>query len=86
MTRLHGGGGEEGGAGGHREVSSHQGDGCTAGKSVRGCVHVEEALFLDSFSSLMELNLPVDAHLNVSSDISIPPVKYGPFRRHPPPR
>lgn len=49
-----------------------------------GCVRAEEALFLDFFSSLMELDLPVDAHLNVSSDISSPPVKYGPFRRHPP--
>lgn len=76
--------GEEGGAGGHREVSSHRGDGCAAGKSVRGCVRVEEALFWDFFSSLMELDLPVDAHLNVSSDISSPPVKYGPFRRRSP--
>lgn len=80
--------GEEGGAGGHREVSSHRGDGCAAGKSVRGCVRGcawRKPSFWIFFSSLMELDLPVDAHLNVSSDISSPPVKYGPFRRPPPP-
>lgn len=85
MTRLHGGGGRKVAPGVTKRSRLTV---VTDVQRERACVREEEAFFLDFsfifFPSLMELDLPVDAHLNVSSDISSPLVKYGPFRRCPP--